>query len=197
MMKDLIVATKNKGKVREIKHILKPLGIKIISLLDLPNMPEIKEDGRTFKENAAKKARTIARRSKTLVLADDSGLEVKALNGRPGVKSARYAGPNPTTKKLCVKLLKEMKDKKDRRARFVCVIAIAGPKKALTVKGVCRGRIASKMKGVHGFGYDPVFVPQGYDRTFAQMPLKSKNQVSHRGKALKKAKACLDRIFAS
>ncbi len=197
MSKNLIVATKNKDKVREIKLILKPLGIKVISLIDLPNMPDIKENGRTFSENAVKKAKTIAERSKTYVLADDSGLEVNSLNGRPGVRSARYAGPNPTTKKLCMKLLKEMKDKRDRRARFVCVIAIASPKKSLTVKGVCKGRIVFKMKGVHGFGYDPVFVPQGYGKTFAQMPLKHKNQISHRGKALKKAKACLDRIFAS
>jgi XTP/dITP diphosphohydrolase len=197
MAKRLILATKNRGKVREIKHILKTLGIKVISLLDLPDMPDIKEDGATFLDNAVKKARTIAELSKTFVLADDSGLEVNALNGRPGVRSARYAGPNPTTKKLCMKLLKEMKGKKDRKARFVCVIAVAGHKKLVTVKGVCKGKIALDMKGVDGFGYDPVFIPQGYDKTFAQMPLGLKNRISHRGKALEKAKACLDRIFAS
>jgi XTP/dITP diphosphohydrolase len=197
MVKTLMVATKNKGKVREIKHILKPFGIKIISLHDLPNMPDIKESGRTFEENAVKKAKAISALSQTWVLADDSGLEVKALKGRPGIRSARYAGPNPTTKKLCWKLLREMKDKKDRRARFVCVIAIAGPKKIYTVMGVCNGRIALDMKGADGFGYDPVFIPKGYNKTFAQMSLREKNQISHRGIALKKAKARLDRIFSS
>ena len=196
-MKKLIIATKNKGKVREIKHILKPLKLKIFSLLDLPKLHDVKETGRTFEENAVKKSKTIAKKFKALVLADDSGLEVKALNGRPGVKSARYAGPTPTKIKLCAKLLKEMKDKKDRRARFVCVIAIADTKKMRTVKGVCRGRIILEMKGRYGFGYDPIFVPEGYNKTFAQMPLKIKNMISHRGKALKKAKACLDRIFTS
>jgi len=196
-MKKLIIATKNKGKVREIKHILKPLKLKIFSLLDLPKLHDVKETGRTFEENAVKKSKTIAKKFKALVLADDSGLEVKALNGRPGVKSARYAGPTPTKIKLCAKLLKEMKDKKDRGARFVCVIAITDTKKMRTVKGVCRGRIIPEMKGRYGFGYDPIFVPEGYNKTFAQMPLKIKNMISHRGKALKKAKACLDRIFTS
>ena len=197
MAKELMIATKNKGKVREIKHILRPLGIKIQSLLDLPNMPDIKENGRTLRENAVIKAKAISALSQTLVLADDSGLEVKALKGRPGIKSARYAGPNPTTKILCTKLLREMKDKKDRRARFVCVIAISGPKKVSTVMGVCSGKIAFQMKGRRGFGYDPIFIPQGYSKTFAQMSLKEKDGISHRGRALEKAKARLDRIFSS
>ncbi|MFH1710430.1 MAG: XTP/dITP diphosphatase [bacterium] len=197
MAQDLIIATKNKGKVREIKHVLKPLGSKILSLLDLPKMPDIKETGKTFEENAVRKAKTIAKKTKELVLADDSGLEVKAMKGKPGIRSARYAGPNPTTIRLCRKLLKEMKDRKDRRARFVCVIVIAGPKKLRTVKGICSGSITLEMKGRHGFGYDPIFVPDGYNKTFAQMPLKLKNKISHRGKALQKAKAYLARFFAS
>jgi len=197
MMKKLIIATKNKGKVREIKHVLKPLRLKIISLLDLPKLHDLRETGKTFEENAIRKAKIIAKKTKELVLADDSGLEVKALKGKPGIRSARYAGPNPTTSKLCGKLLKKMKSEKDRRARFICVIAIAGPKKVRTIRGVCKGKVIFKMKGKHGFGYDPVFVPDGYKKTFAQMPLKLKNRISHRGKALKKAKACLDRIFAS
>jgi len=195
--KTLIIATKNRGKVREIKHVLKPLKLKIISLLNLPKLRDIRETGKTFEENAVRKARTIAKKMEKLVLADDSGLEVKALKGKPGIRSARYAGPDPTTIKLCRKLLKEMKNEKDRRARFVCAIAIADPKKVRTVKGICKGRIIFEMKGRQGFGYDPVFVPEGYNKTFAQMPLKLKNKISHRGKALKKAKACLDRIFAS
>lgn len=193
----LVVATKNKGKVREIKHVLKPLKLKIISLLDLPKFRDIRENGRTFRENAIKKAQTIAKRLNIKVLADDSGLEVKALKGKPGIRSARYAGPNPTTIRLCRKLLKEMKNKNDRRAKFTCVIAIAGPKMLRTVKGICEGKLVFDMKGKHGFGYDPIFVPDGYKKTFAQMSLKLKNKISHRGKALKKAKACLDRIFPS
>jgi XTP/dITP diphosphohydrolase len=194
----LIIATKNKGKVREIRHVLKPLKLSIKSLIDLPGFHDIKETGMTFRENAVKKAQTIAKCLNIKVLADDSGLEVYALGGRPGVKSARYAGSNPTTEKLCKKLLKAMSGKKDRRARFVCDIAIAIPgKKPMVVEGICRGNIAERMAGSGGFGYDPVFVPEWHDKTFAQMPLYIKNRISHRGKALKKAKACLDRIFSS
>lgn len=196
--KILIVATKNPGKVREIRHVLRSLKIKILSLLDLHRAPNIKESGATFRQNAVKKAQTIAKRLNCTALADDSGLEVRALGGKPGIRSARYAGPNPTTEKLCKKLLKAMANRKDRRARFICDIAIAGPGiKPIVVEGVCRGKISDKMAGSRGFGYDPVFVPEGYKKSFAQMPLHAKNVISHRGKALKKAKACLDRIFAS
>jgi XTP/dITP diphosphohydrolase len=193
--KVLIIATKNRGKVREIKHVLKPLKLKVMSLLDLPNAPDIKENGRTFQDNAVKKATAIVGKFDSLVLADDSGLEVKALRGQPGIRSARYAGPNPTSERLCRKLLSVMKNKKDRRARFVCVMAIASQKKNKLIKGTCEGKIAYKMKGTKGFGYDPIFIPQGYLRTFAQMPLKLKNRISHRGKALQKAKAFLARII--
>jgi XTP/dITP diphosphohydrolase len=186
--KKLIIATKNKGKVREIKHLLRNFNLKAISLLDIPKIPDIKETAKTFKGNAVKKARAIAGKFDSIVIADDSGLQVKALRDRPGVKSARYAGPKPTTKKLCAKLLREMKGKKNRKARFVCVIAAADKKKVRTAKGVCSGKIGHKMVGTHGFGYDPVFIPSGYDMTFAQMPLKVKNKISHRGKALQKAK---------
>ena len=193
-----MLATKNKGKVREIRHVLHPLKIKIISLLDLHKAPNIKESGTTFEENAVKKAQIMAKRLNIKVLADDSGLEVYALGGKPGIRSARYAGPDPTTEKLCKKLLKAMSGKKDRRARFVCDIAIAIPgKKPVVIEGICRGKIADKMAGSRGFGYDPIFVPEGNNKTFAQMPMSLKNRISHRGKALKKAKARLDRIFAS
>jgi XTP/dITP diphosphohydrolase len=199
MKKDrsIVIATRNRGKIREIKHVLKPLRLKVKSLLNMPGIPVTRENGKTFKENAIKKARSIAKITKSLVLADDSGLEVEALNGRPGVRSARYAGSDPTTMKLCSKLLMEMRNKKDRRAKFECVIAISRLNKEIIVKGICKGRIALEMKGKHGFGYDPVFIPDKYSKTFAQMPLYLKNRISHRGKALKKAKACLDRIFPS
>ncbi len=194
----LIIATKNKGKVREIKHLLKSLKLKVLSLKDIKGIGEIKEDGKTFKANAVKKALTIAKKLKTLVMADDSGLQVEALGGKPGIRSARFAGPNPTSRKLCSKLLRLMSGKKNRKARFVCDIAVAKPGgKIKVVEGICRGRIIDRMLGTRGFGYDPVFVPQGYSRTFAQMPLRLKNRISHRGRALAKAKACIARFLAS
>lgn len=197
MQKVLILATKNKGKVKEIKHVLRPLGLKILSLIDHLEIPDIKETAVTFEGNSIKKARTIAKICKCPVLADDSGLEVYALGGRPGVRSARYAGPDPTTKKLCKKLLKAMRNKKNRLARFVCVIAIALHGELKLIRGVCSGNIALEMKGKQGFGYDPVFIPDGYTRTFAQMPLSLKNRISHRAKALQKAKAYLATFLAS
>ena len=194
----MIIATKNKGKVREIKHVLKSLKLRVLSLLDLPKNPGIKENGRTFQDNAVKKASIIAGKLGALTLADDSGLQVRSLNGRPGIRSARYAGPNPTSKKLCIKLLREMKKNKDRSARFVCAVAICGPGKRLKIiQGICKGMIIDRMLGSHGFGYDPVFMPEGYRKTFAQMPLKLKNKISHRGRALRKAKAYLARIIPS
>jgi XTP/dITP diphosphohydrolase len=196
--KELVIATKNSGKVTEIRHLLKPLKLKVLSLSDFKGIGDIKENGETFKANAVKKASAVARKLKTLVMADDSGLQVEALKGKPGIKSARFAGPNPTTKKLCSKLLRLIRDKKDRRARFVCDIAIAMPgEKIKVVEGVCRGRIAGRMLGTNGFGYDPVFVPQGYSKTLAQMPLRLKNRISHRGKALKKAKAYIATLYTS
>jgi XTP/dITP diphosphohydrolase len=198
MLKEFILATKNKGKVVEITHLLRPLKLKVLSLQDIDWHGDIKEDGKTFKANAIKKASVIANKLNTIAIADDSGLEVRALHGKPGVRSARYAGSHPTTAKLCRKLLRAMKDKRDRSARFVCNIAIAMPGDvAVVVEGVCRGRIAKEMSGSRGFGYDPVFIPSGHSTTFAQMPMGAKNLISHRGRALKKAKAVLARIFSS
>lgn len=198
MQRSIIIATKNKGKIREIRHILRPLKVDVLSLLDLSNVPKIKENGRTFKENAIKKARIICQKVKMLTLADDSGLEVEALGGKPGIRSARYAGANPTSEKLCRKLLNDMMGKQNRHARFVCNIAIAIPgKKIKIIEGICRGKITDKMMGGHGFGYDPVFIPQGYIKTFAQMTLTKKNKISHRSKAFIKAKAFLATFFAS
>lgn len=195
---ELVIATNNSGKVREIRHLLKPLKLKVLSLSDFKGIGDIKENGRTFKANAVKKASAIIRKLKTLVMADDSGLQVQALDGKPGIRSARFAGPDPTTKKLCSKLLRLMSGKKNRKASFVCDIAIAFPdRKIKVVEGVCRGRIADRMLGAKGFGYDPVFVPQGYAKTFAQMPLRLKNRISHRGKALKKAKAYIATLYTS
>lgn len=149
----------------------------------------VKEDQPTFEGNAAKKALTLARRFKEPAIADDSGLMVNALKGRPGIKSARYASP-PTPFNLCTKLLREMRLRSrsaKRGAKFVCVIALAHPNgKVKFFKGICQGQITKEMRGNHGFGYDPVFMPSGYKKTFAEMSPASKNKISHRARALAK-----------
>lgn len=175
----IIVATGNKHKLREIRQILRLP----VAGCQLP----VKEDGATFEANAIKKAKAIKLKEGEIAIADDSGLMVDCLNGRPGVRSARFANP-PTPEKLCKKLLRFVKGKK-RAARFVCVIAIVYPNgKIKTVKGICRGRIATEMRGSQGFGYDPVFIPSGYKKTFAEMKPTMKNRISHRAKALRKLK---------
>jgi len=190
-MLELIIATKNNHKVYEIESILKGLPLKLISLLDLKDVPKIIENKKTFEGNALKKARIISKKFNELVMADDSGLEVKALDGKPGVKSARFAGPNPTPEKLCHKLLRVM-GQGSRVAQFVCCVAIVFPDgKEKVLKGICRGKIIRDMRGKNGFGYDPVFVPAGYKKTFAEMSSLMKNRLSHRGRAFRKAKIAL------
>ena len=195
---ELIIASRNRAKIKEIKTILKGLPIKVMSLLDFETYPNIKESGRTFKENASKKAKTVARRFKKTALADDSGLMVDALKGAPGIRSARFAGPNPTAEKLCKKLLRAMKSipAGRRKAKFVCDIAVASPAgKIEIVEGICSGKIGFCMRGRYGFGYDPVFIPHGYKKTFAEMAPPFKNRISHRGRALKKARILLKKII--
>lgn len=186
-MKDkLLVATTNEHKLREIRHILKGTRIKGLGT-------RVKENGKTFEKNAIKKAQAIKLKPGEIAIADDSGLMVNCLGGKPGVKSARFANP-PTPQNLCAKLLKVMRDVDCgmRKAKFVCVIAIAYPSgKVRTVKGVCPGRIIHEMRGRHGFGYDPVFVPNGYKKTFAEMQSSMKNRISHRARALRKLKKIL------
>ncbi|MFH1684158.1 MAG: RdgB/HAM1 family non-canonical purine NTP pyrophosphatase [Candidatus Margulisiibacteriota bacterium] len=189
----ILVATKNKHKLREIRHILGN-GYRVTG-----NGKNVKEDGQTFEENAIKKAKAIRLKNDEVAIADDSGLMVDCLGGRPGVRSARFASP-PTPEKLCKKLLRVMSNEERvmsnklgvRSAKFVCVIAVVYPSgKVRTVKGICRGRIIREMRGRHGFGYDPVFVPKGYKKTFAEMKPAMKNRISHRARALKKLKAIL------
>lgn len=185
---EILVATTNKHKLREIQHILK-------SPVTSRQSP-VKETGKTFEENAIKKAKSIKLKPGQIAIADDSGLMVDCLDGKPGVKSARFASP-PTPKNLCTKLLKVMRGTKDertkgRKAKFVCAIAIAYPSgKVRVVRGICRGKIIHKMRGKRGFGYDPVFVPDGYKKTFAEMRPSMKNRISHRAKALRKLKQIL------
>jgi XTP/dITP diphosphohydrolase len=184
-----MVATQNRGKVREIKKVMKGLGFRILSLNDFPEVPQVEEDGKSFLENALKKARFYSKYSGRLTLADDSGLEVDILKGRPGVYSARYAGEGASTQENNQKLLKEMEaiPLSKRGARFKCVLAVVSPEgKEVVVEGSCRGRIGFKEVGKKGFGYDPLFVLPSYGKTMAQLTLEEKNRISHRGKALRK-----------
>ena len=192
-MNNLIVATKNKGKVAEIEDSLKDLDFKILSLAASSDFPEIEETGSTFEENARIKADRVYEHFKLMTLADDSGLETDALDGAPGVYSARYSGEGATDDTNCEKLLLEMESSgnKTRTARFKCVIVLKEGKTEKVFQGVCEGTIANEKRGEDGFGYDPLFVPEGYDKTFAELDLETKNNISHRGNALKLLKEYL------
>ncbi|MRG88371.1 XTP/dITP diphosphatase [Salinibacillus xinjiangensis] len=187
-MKQILLATKNKGKAKEFKEIFGQIGIEVLSLLDMEEtIPEIEETGTTFEENAVIKAETIAERFQIPVLGDDSGLEVDALNGEPGVYSARYAGLEKNDQKNLEKVLEELKGVKtdNRTARFVCVLALARPgSQTITKRGTCEGCIGEEPIGEHGFGYDPIFYPEGSHRSLAQYSPEEKNQISHRRHAI-------------
>ena len=181
----IVVATSNAHKVEEYAKLLEGQQVELKSLLDYPNFPGVEEDGATFRENAAKKALAACRYCDVPAFADDSGLEVEALEGRPGIFSARYA---PTDKERIAKLLEELKDKENRRARFVCAIAIAINGEVIeTFEGEVKGSIVDAPRGADGFGYDPIFLPDGYDQTFGEMPQELKNRISHRAAAFKMA----------
>jgi XTP/dITP diphosphohydrolase len=192
----LVMATRNAGKVREMADLLRDLGVRLLSLNDFPEIPEIPEVGATFADNAAAKARTVARLTGLPALADDSGLEVEALAGRPGVFSARYAqdrtgGRTPTDEDNWQKLLDELRPAPPgkRQARFVCEIALAWPDgRLLTARGELAGAIAQEPRGTQGFGYDPVFWVAEYQATVAELDMAVKNRISHRGRALQKLK---------
>jgi XTP/dITP diphosphohydrolase len=185
----LVLASRNAGKTGELREFLKDFPIEIKNLDDFGPIPPVEEDGTTFDENAYKKAAFTAKVLGLPALADDSGLEVDALGGLPGVHSARYAGPNASDTDNSAKLWRKMKGKTNRIATFVCVISIAVPSgMALTYEGRCEGLIAEAPAGENGFGYDPLFYYPALNRTFAQLSLEEKNQVSHRGKALAQLK---------
>lgn len=195
MIPMIVIATKNPNKLIEFKEILKDSSIEVKSLADFGPIPEVIEDGDTFDKNAYKKAHHTARVLGLPAIGDDSGLVVEALGGTPGVYSARYAGPNATDKANCTKLLKELTGKKNRKAHFSCVLSIAVPTgPALTYEARCDGIILEKPRGNSGFGYDPVFYFEEYGKTFAELTMKEKNEVSHRGKALKEVKVELEMI---
>ncbi|MDP6630950.1 MAG: XTP/dITP diphosphatase [Kiritimatiellia bacterium] len=188
MGSELIIATGNAHKLEEIRAILTVPGLELVGLDAVPNAPEVEEDRDTFEGNAIKKAATLAEFTGKWALADDSGLEVDALEGAPGVTSARYAGEPPDYAANNAKLLRELTGVINRTARFRCVMALCSPEgETHTVEGRCEGYITDGEKGAAGFGYDPLFVPEGHNTTFAEMPPAAKNAISHRGRALAKA----------
>ncbi|MEI8242674.1 MAG: RdgB/HAM1 family non-canonical purine NTP pyrophosphatase [bacterium] len=186
----LLVATRNRHKLQEIRAILDIPGLELVGAEDVPGLPEVEEDAPTFEGNAIKKARTLASAGACWTLADDSGLEVDVLGGAPGVRSARYAGLAADTTANNARLLREMTGVVDRRARFRCVLALCAPDgRAWTVEGRCEGRLLEAPRGLLGFGYDPLFVPDGQKKTFAELAPGIKNRLSHRGRALQRAVA--------
>ncbi len=192
----LAIATRNKGKTAEIRDLLKDFPVDIKNLDGFGPIPQLEEDGDTFDENAYKKSSFTARVLGLPALADDSGLLVEALDGSPGVYSARYAGEKATDNQRCIKLLEEMKGKSNRKAAFECVISIAVPSgAALTYEGRCEGLIADKPAGSKGFGYDPIFFYPPKKKTFAELTRKEKNLVSHRGKAFAELKDEFDKVM--
>jgi XTP/dITP diphosphohydrolase len=188
----ILVATTNAGKFAEVRAFLGALQLEILSLPDLGHWPEVVEDGASFEENALKKAKTLAQFSGLATLADDSGLEVDALGGAPGIYSARYAGEECDDRKNNEKLLAALKDvPKDKRgARFVCALALCIPSanglREWVSRESCEGRVAFALKGENGFGYDPLFFYPPFGKTFGQIDRETKSTVSHRGKALRK-----------
>ena len=195
MVIDLVIATRNRHKTREIQHIVGP-EFKISDLRAHPDVLEIRESGTSFEENAKLKALAASRQLPALVIADDSGLEVDALGGAPGIYSARYAGANATDMDKIDKLLHELERVRApdyrRRARFRCVVALARNGNLLeTFEGIVEGKIANEVRGNYGFGYDPIFIPEGFEQTFGELPKEVKNTISHRAKAIR---ALVDRV---
>lgn len=191
----IVLATSNLNKVKELKELLTGFPVEIKCLQDFGTLPEAVEDGETFEENAYKKARHYARVLGLPALADDSGLSVEALNGAPGVYSARYSGATATDWENCDKLLREMKGQSNRAARFECVLSLAVPHgPALTWEGHCEGRITEQRQGEAGFGYDPVFYSPDFGKTFAEVSMAEKSAVSHRGRAMRDFAAEFDKV---
>ncbi len=197
-MKRLLVATHNRGKLREYKELLSDLPVTLIYLDDIGIHQDVPEAGHTFEENALQKATAYARLSGLLTLADDSGLEVDALGGAPGIHSARYAGPNATDEDRIRKLLAELRHvpPEERTARFRCVIAVATPEgTTYTAEGTVEGQIVDTPRGSHGFGYDPIFLLPDRGQTMAELPPEEKNRISHRARAAQAIKPVLRRLL--
>lgn len=195
-MKKLVLATRNKNKVRELAQILAGTQLEVLCAADFEDLEDVEETGTTFEQNALLKARYVAANTKMYALADDSGLEVKALNGQPGVYSARFAGEPANDQANIEKLLRELDGNTERSARFACVMALVGPdgETIACERGICSGVITQQASGDKGFGYDPVFMPEGCSVTFAQMSAEEKNSMSHRARALEAMKKHLEKI---
>lgn len=197
----LLLGTYNAGKAVEISSVLKDLGIEFSSLRDFPQVQIVEESGSTYEENAILKAQGYARQTALWTLADDSGLEVDALGGAPGVWSARYAGAGAADGDRIVRLLGELEGipASDRTARFVSVVALtdSAAKLVRVERGICEGSIIDSARGSNGFGYDPIFVPQGFMSTFAELPAETKDVISHRGKALQAMQHFLTQLITS
>lgn len=192
--RQLVIATKNEKKLHELRRYLKSVKAEVVSLKEFGKTPRIVENGDTFKKNAVKKALIVSKFVKGLALADDSGLAVEALGGEPGVRSSRFAGPRKSDKENNRKLLRLLAEVplKKRQAKFVCATAICDNGHVVkTIEESCKGRIAFQAKGAYGFGYDPLFLIPKYNKTFGQLGLKVKDRMSHRSKALKKAREFL------
>ncbi|MGE7113826.1 XTP/dITP diphosphatase [Lysinibacillus sp. NPDC047702] len=196
-MKQVVIATKNKGKAKDFEALFGPLGYEVVTMFDVAPEMEIEETGTTFKQNAVLKAEALAKELDTIVIADDSGLAVDALNGEPGVYSARYAGDHDDEANI-VKLLENLKNVEDenRTARFCCCIAIAGPDfKTTTVFGTCEGVIAHEKRGTNGFGYDPIFYVPSLGHMMAELSPEEKAAISHRGNAIRQLKEQLSNLI--
>lgn len=198
----VLIGSNNRGKLRELQQLLRDLpGLRLLTLADFPELPEVEETGETMRQNAALKAQQLARASGLWTLADDSGLEVDKLNGAPGVRSRRYASSTANDADNNRKLLGALHEVpwEARQARFRCVIAYCGKHEAsepIFFEGVCEGRIALRAKGQHGFGYDPLFIPEGYAQTFAELGSDIKQRISHRARALAQLRAHLRQQLA-
>jgi XTP/dITP diphosphohydrolase len=194
----LVIATRNPHKLEEIHALFDFESLDICSAFDFPHIPDVVEDRDTLEGNAIKKAVEICRATGLPALADDSGLEVEALNGEPGVYSARWSGEGCTYHDNNLKLLRELAGKENRRARFRTVIALARPgEEPQTVEGSVKGTIIEELRGGQGFGYDPLFVPDGFEQTFAELPSEVKNKISHRARALNAASNVWTHFFQS
>lgn len=194
-MEEVIVATKNPGKAKEFERIFGSRGFKVKTLLDYPEIDDIEETGHTFEENAVIKAETVSKQLNKMVISDDSGLMVDALNGRPGIFSARYAGQEKNDEANIEKVLEELKGvpTEKRTGRFYCALAVASPfQETFTVSGTCEGRILNEKKGTNGFGYDPIFFVEPLGLAMAELTSEEKNSVSHRANAIRNLESLLD-----
>lgn len=197
---NLLIASNNRGKLREVVEILHGLPFRIIRPADIGLELDVPETGATYAENARIKARAFSERSGMIALADDSGLEVIGLGGWPGHQSARFAGPDATDRDRCDRLLRRLagRPETDRRARFVCHVTLCDPRQILVEgQGVLEGRIATEPAGVEGFGFDPIFIPDGFDCTVAELPAEIKNTMSHRARAIESIRPFLAQLVRS